>query len=42
MQIVSTGDNYLHENVKSCFLGKIKQKYFSMSSVENFTQSGKR
>ena len=39
MQIVSIEDN-LHEMSKPVFCEKIK--YFSMSSVENFTESAKR
>ena len=37
MQIVPFGDN-LHEMSKPVFWGKY-EKYFSMSSAENFTQS---
>ena len=42
MQIVSIGigDN-LAWNVKTCFLEKIRQKYFSMLSAENFTKHAK-
>ena len=40
MQIVSIGDN-LHEMSSPVFCGEKKKKYFSMSSVENFTQHAK-
>ena len=40
MQIVSLGDN-LHEMSNSVFWEKY-EKYFKMSSAENFTQSAKR
>ena len=36
MQIISTGDN-LHEVLKPVFWEK-QEKYFNMSSAENFTQ----
>ena len=39
MQIVSIGDS-LHEISKPVFL-EISEKYFNMSSAENFTQSTK-
>ena len=39
MQIVSNGDN-LHEMSNPVSLGK-QEKYFKMSSGENFTQSAK-
>ena len=39
MQIVSSGDN-LHE-MSNLFSGK-KEKFFSMSCAENFTQNAKR
>ena len=35
MQIVSNGQ------IKSCFLVKLRKKYFNISSAENFTQSAK-
>ena len=45
MQIVSSGDNVirdnLSENVKSCFLDKIR-KYLNVSSAENVTRNVKR
>ena len=37
MQIVSSGDN-LHEISNSIFW-EIQEKYFNVSSAENFTQS---
>ena len=40
MQIVSLGDN-LHEMSYPVFWEK-KEKYFKMSSAENFTQNVKR
>ena len=40
MQIVSTGDN-LHEVSKTVLWEKY-EKYFKVSSAENFTQGAKR
>ena len=40
MQIVSSGDN-LHEMPKPAFWEKL-EKYFNMSSAENFTQGPKK
>ena len=39
MQIVSIGD-YLHEMLNPVFWEK-QEKYFKMSSAENFTQNAK-